>query len=220
MLVGARGREGAGHADEDGRPVAQRLCTGGSALCIAPCIVPPRCRTRCRARAPLPMPVVAGPRGRSVCAMGVHAARLGERQHGRLDVRHWRRARLRVSWQLEEQRLNLLPRVRVRVRGRARAAQDRPKWHGCGGGVLHAGWQEAEAVVHRRRRGCTTSGSAAPTAICSGASTARLARPRPKSCIATGGERISAGRTTLPPCSASVAQRANSAITRGNPQRN
>ena len=27
MLVGARGREGAGHADEDGRPVAQRLRT-------------------------------------------------------------------------------------------------------------------------------------------------------------------------------------------------
>ena len=85
--------------------------------------------------------------------------------------------------------------------------------------MLHAGWQEA-AAVHRRRRGCTTSGSALPTVICSGASTARLARPRPKSCIATGGERISAGRTALLPCSASEAERANSAITRGNPQLN
>ena len=85
---------------------------------------------RCRTRSPLPMPVVAGPRGRSVSAMGVQAARLGERQHGRLDVRHWRRARLRVGRKLEEQRLDLLPRVRVWVRGRERvelATQDRPK---------------------------------------------------------------------------------------------
>ena len=90
--------------------------------------------------------------------MGVQAARLGERQHGRLDVRHWRRARLRFCGQLEQQRLDLLQRVRARVRGGEEvelAAQDRPM----------AGTAAAEVCCTRagkRRRQYTGGGGAAP----------------------------------------------------------
>ena len=116
MLVAAGGGEGPGHADEDGGAVAERLCQVEVVCQVEPLSLSLSPSLSLSLSLSLPLPLtktVIAPRHARVCrarACG-HAARLSERQHGRLDVRHRRRTLRRIGRQLEEKSLDLLVRL-------------------------------------------------------------------------------------------------------------